>query len=78
MLWRAGADPHLKNKSGVSPIELAYRIGNSDVGQLADWRVIHQPPSAPAPHEEKKPNEAASGNGAMRPQFYVGPLLRRA
>ena len=43
MLRRAGADPHLKNKSGVSPIELAHRIANYDVRQF--FNDIEKPQS---------------------------------
>jgi len=34
MLRAAGADPMLKNNSGVSPIELARNIANYDVAQF--------------------------------------------
>lgn len=34
MLREAGADPHSTNSHGVSPVQLARRIGNYDVAQF--------------------------------------------
>jgi ankyrin repeat protein len=34
LLRAAGADPHVDNKHGVSPVELARTIANYDVGQF--------------------------------------------
>jgi ankyrin repeat protein len=36
LLRKNGADPHLSNKSGVSPLSLARTITNFDVGQYFD------------------------------------------
>ena len=43
---------------------------------VADWRAIPQPPSAPAPQDQKKPSQAASGNGARAILFHGGCLER--
>jgi ankyrin repeat protein len=34
LLRQAGADPHAKNKSGISPLSLARTIANFDVAQF--------------------------------------------
>ena len=35
-LLKAGADPHIENKHGISPLKLAQSIGNYNVAQFFD------------------------------------------
>jgi uncharacterized protein len=34
LLRESGADPHLENRHGVTPVQLARTIGNYDVAQF--------------------------------------------
>ncbi len=45
VLRRAGADPHLENKSAVSPVGLSRTIGNYDVAQF--FSDLGEPSDAP-------------------------------